>query len=231
MFDHKRRTSSPARVAVGLCACVTLAAAGCGGSSRHASTRQLTHAATSSATRSPVGSPPAALAGVRGRVLRAGEMKGFLPQGRRLLGINPQSWVAETIGTQMSTAQQAREVALLKREGFVAAVSENLSAGGGSVAGVSIVEQFRSPRGPRAELAAIVKQNKIGPGARFEPFPVAGIPAARGFGFSGMPAANVAFTKGSYYYLVGAAGSPSGGSGSARALVIAAARHLYHRVP
>jgi hypothetical protein len=236
MSSHNRSSWMPVRVTVFLYVCVTLAVAGCGGSSAHASTSSHTHASiTSAVARDPRGSPPAALAGVRGRVLRAGEMKGFSPQGRRLLGINPQSWVAETVGTQMSDAQQAAEVALLKREGFVAAVSENLtasaSASGGEVSGLSIVEQFRSPGGARAELAANIKQDKTrpSPGARFEPFPVAGIPAARGFGYSGTMAANVAFTKASYYYLVGAAGPPSG-SGSARAIVTAAAQHLYHRV-
>ncbi|MGH2914357.1 MAG: hypothetical protein ACRDMX_05165 [Solirubrobacteraceae bacterium] len=132
----------------------------------------------------------------------------------------------------MSGAQEAAEVALLKREGFAAAVSENLTAraSGGGVAALSIVEQFRSPRGARSELVANIRQDRTAsPGAQFEPFPVAGIPAARGFGYSGTQAANVAFTKGSYYYLVGAAGPPSG-SASARALVTAAAQRLYHRV-
>ncbi|MGH2871295.1 MAG: hypothetical protein ACRDL5_02420 [Solirubrobacteraceae bacterium] len=236
MFTHKPSTPISSRVTVCLFACVMLAVAGCGGSSKHGATSSHTRAgATSAAAQKPTGSPPAALAGVRGRVLRAGEMKGFSPQGRRLLGINPQSWVAEAVGASLSDAQQAAEIALLQREGFVAAVSENLSAtlsaGGGDVPGLSIVEQFRSPGGARAELSANIRQDKAGPspGARFEPFPVSRIPAARGFGYSGTSAANVAFTKGSYYYLVGAGGSPSG-SGSARALVIAAARHLYHRV-
>lgn len=228
MFTHKRNSAMPTCPAICLFACVTLAVAGCGGSSKPTPTSSHTHGpTTSSAAPGQPGSPPAALAGVRGRVLRAGEMKGFSPQGRRLLGINPQSWVAETVGTQMTDAQEAAEVALLKREGFVAAISENLSANGGGVAGVSIVEQFHSSRGARAELPANIKQFKAEGG--FEPFFVPGIPAARGFGYSGAPAANVAFTKGNYYYLVGAAGPPPGAK-TARALVIAAATHLYHRV-
>jgi hypothetical protein len=103
----------------------------------------------------------------------------------------------------------------------------------GGTSGLSMVEQFRSQAGARAELAEVVKQFKtsIPPPARATPFPVPGIPSARGLAATGDTGANVAFTKGSYYYLVGAAGPPPGAqSAPTRATVIAAAQHLYHRV-
>jgi hypothetical protein len=162
-------------------------------------------------------------------MLAAGEMVGFTPQGRRLLGINPESWV---VALQVPAAQQAAKVALLRRLGFVAAVREDL-VGSGGVPGLSMVEQFRSPGGARGELAAVVQQFKtsIPPPARFTSFAVPGIPAARGLAATGDTGANVAFTKGSYYYLVGAAGAPPGTPGGPNhASVSAAAQHLYHRV-
>lgn len=186
----------------------------------------LTPAAGADGTSS---SPPAGLAGVRGRVLRAGEMKGFAPQGRRLFTTNASSWGASE---QMSGSQLTAFVSQLKHEGFVAALRENLTASASATAGVSIVERFRSSQGARAELAANIKQFKAAPsdGQPFEPFAVSGIPGARGFGYQGTMTANVAFTKGAYYYLVGAEGAASG-TASGRATVIAAARHLYQRVP
>lgn len=174
-------------------------------------------------------SPPAGLAGVRGRVLRAGEMRGFAPQGRRLFTTNAHSW---GVSEEMSGSQLTAFVSQLKREGFVAALRENVTASASATAGVSIVERFRSSQGARAELAANIKQDKAAPsgGHPFESFVVSGIPGASGFGYEGITAANVAFTKGAYYYLVGAEGAASG-TASARATVIAAARHLYQRVP
>jgi hypothetical protein len=160
----------------------------------------------------------------------AGEMAGFTPQGRRLLGTNPQSWA---VALQMPAAQQPGKVARLRRLGFVAALREDLMASGGAP-GLSMVEQFRSPGGARAELTGVVTQFKaeIPPPARSTAFPVPGIPAARGLAATGDTGANVAFTKGSYFYFVGAAGPPPGTPGApTRAIVIAAAQHLYHRVP
>jgi hypothetical protein len=201
------------------------ALAGCGSSSNQASTAST---ATSSSTAAlPPGAPPA-LRGVAGRVLVAGELSGLTPQGRRILGISAASWVVED---QVPAGQRAREAARLRRLGFVAAVREPLVGVNGSQGGgLSIVEQFRSPAAAQQQLAAEIKLSTA-PGIHATLFTVPGIPGARGFELSGPAGAgsNVEFTKGSYYYLVGAAQPPNGPS--ARASVIAAAQHLYARVP
>ena len=209
-----------------LLACTALMAGGCGGSSS-SSTRS--HAQASTRRSATVESAPPALAGVRGRVLTAGEMPGYSPQGQRLLGIDAQSW---TIVDLTPPAQRATEGAFLTRIGFVAAVRENLVAAAGQESGLSTVERFRSAAGARTELANVVKQFLASPpGAKT--FAVPGIPRGRGFGRSGagMAGVNVAFVSGRYCYLVGA-GGPTGVPGApTRAVVIAAAQRLYHRVP
>jgi hypothetical protein len=199
--------------------------AGCGGSSHNATSSGTATATT--ATQLPPGAPPPALRSVRGRVLTAGELAGFEPGGSRLLGIGPTSWV---VGEELPRSQRAREVARLQRLGFVAAVGERLHpSGGGPAEGLSIVEQLRSPGSARREVAFALAHNH-GPG--FSEFAVPAIPGARGFGGSSSATSgiNVAFAKGSYYYLVGA-GWPAGtASVPTRATVIAAALRLYDRV-
>jgi hypothetical protein len=216
---------------VPLLACSALVVTGCGGSGKNGSATSTTPVAGSSTSvvPSPAGGPAAALAGVRGRILEPGEMAGFTPAGRRLIGTNPDSWA---VALQVPAAQRATVVALLRRLGFVAALREDLVASGG-VPGLSMVEQFRSPSGARGELAAVVQQFKTSIPApdRFTSFPVPGIPGARGLATTLDTGANVGFTKGSYYYLIGVAGARPGTPGAPnRATVIAAARHLYHRV-
>jgi hypothetical protein len=160
-------------------------------------------------------------------VLAAGELAGLEPAGRRALGINAVSWVSEEGGP---ASARAAETARLDQLGFVAGVTEHLHpANGTAQEGLSIVEQFRTAAGARAELGFRV--GHVG-GAGNTAFAVVGIPGAHGFGGSGpeVSGINVAFAKGRYYYLVGA-GWPSGTSSPpTRAALIAAALHLYHRV-
>jgi hypothetical protein len=204
------------------------ALAGCGGAT-HTTARSTTATAptTSSATRLPSGAPPT-LRGVFGRVLAANELAGFKPQGRRLLGTNATGWVVET---EVPASQQARETARLQGLGFLAGIKERLTPTTGTTAeGLSIVEQFRSPSAALAELAAQSRMAKAaGPVTTFS---VAGIPGAFGFGGSRRENSgeNVAFTKGSYYYLVGAGWPTATHSPPTRASVIAAAQRLYRRV-
>jgi hypothetical protein len=200
---------------------VAIALSGCGGSSGTSST--ATTASTgggSAATTLPPGTP-AALRGAHGSMLLAGELPGFVTHGHPTLGTSPQSWVAEA-----PPAQRASEAAILKALGFVAGISEQLAGAGANEGGVSLVEQFRSAQGAHGEIAAQLKQAlRRGESA----FAVAGIPGARGFGYSGSSTdANVAFAVGPYYYLVG-----FGASGAGRlthAQLIAAAQRLYSRV-
>ncbi len=172
----------------------------------------------------PAGAPPA-LRGVFGRVLVAGELPGFAPQGQRILGINAGSWVVED---QYPASQRAREAARLRSLGFVAAIRERLAPTNGTPAeAISIVQQFRNASAARSELAT--ESRLIGNETAFA---VTAIPGARGFGGSSPESSgqNVAFAKGSYFYLIGT-GAPSGVSMPSRATLIAAALHLYDRVP
>jgi hypothetical protein len=206
-------------VAVGT-ALVTIAFSGCGGSSTSSSgtTARATTASTGSAAVTPPPGTPAALRGAHGEVLVAGDLPGFVPQGYRAPSTSAQSEVAE-----YPPAQRASEAARLKALGFIAGISERLAPAQGGVVNeeaISLVEQFRSAHGANGEVAAELKQAL----ARGETaFAVPGIPGARGFGSS--RDANVAFSVGAYYYLVGFE------SGTAtRAQLIAAAQSLYRRV-
>lgn len=192
-----------------------LVAAGCGSSS-------TSQPSTSSAGRSAAPtstSAPAALAGVRGRVLRANELPGFTPQGQRVLGMNPISWV---VANQFPQAEQQRTVARLQHLGFVAGVREDL-VGPGGLGGLSTVEQFRTPGGAQADLA--VESRGLGP----TPFPVAGLPGARAFAGAGV-GANVMFADHSYVYLIGARETSAAQDPSIRSSLTSAAQRLYRRV-
>jgi hypothetical protein len=214
------------RLAVGALMAVLLA--GCGSSSSNGTSSSATSATSSTAsTASSASSAPSALGGVKGRVLTAGELAGFKPAGNRTLGVDAASWAASG-GTPAS--RRSSETTRLTGLGFVAAISEHLQpTSGGAAEGLSIVEQFRSAGSARTELAYQVKQG-TGPGVTT--FAVPGIPGASGFGGSSSETTgmNVAFSKGAYYYLVGA-GWPTGTSSTpTRAELIAAAQHLYNRV-
>jgi hypothetical protein len=205
---------------------VTIAFSGCGGSSTSSSRTTAKATTTSSGTGSaPVTLPPgtpAALRGAHGGVLRAGDLRGFVPQGYRAPSTSAESEVAE-----FPPERRASEAARLKALGFIAGISEQLGPARGSGAtgeAISLVEQFRSARGANGEVAAQLKQAR----ARGETaFAVPGIPGAGGFGSStASPAdANVAFPVGAYYYLVG-----FGSSAPTRSQLITAAQRLYRRV-
>ena len=196
---------------------VAIALSGCGGSST-SSTATTVSTGTGSAAVTPPPGTPAALRGAHGGVLLAGDLAGFVPHGYRAPSTSAQSWVAE-----YPPEQRASEAARLKALGFIAGITEQLApakGGGVNEEAISLVEQFRSAHGASGEIAAQLKQALAhGESA----FAVAGIPGARGFGSS--RDANVAFSVGAYYYLVGFE------SGTAtRAQLIAAAQSLYRRV-
>jgi hypothetical protein len=202
---------------------VAIALSGCGGSSTSSTATTASTGSASTATTLPPGTP-ATLRGAHGSLLRAGDLPGFAPHGHLTLSTSAQSWVAEA-----PPDQRASEAASLKALGFVAGLNEQLAPAKGGVAdegGVSLVEQFRSARGANDEVAAQLKQAlRRGESA----FTVAGIPGARGFGYSRSTTdANVLFAVGPYYYLVGFG---TGGAGHpTRAQLIAAAQGLYSRV-
>jgi hypothetical protein len=213
------------RVGGVLAACVL---AGCGGSSHKATTSSTTPASSAgqappSTSHLPPGAP-LALRGVFGRVLVAGELPGFNPHGRRILGINAANWV---VADEYPPSQRTHEAARLQSLGFVAAVREQLAPTDGSHAeAISIVQQFRTPSAARTDLATETR-----PIGHETTFAVAAISGARGFGGSSSESSgeNVAFTKGRYFYLVGV-GAQTGVSLPSHATIIAAALHLYDRV-
>ncbi len=206
---------------------VTIAFAGCGGSSTSSSgtTAKATTASTVSAAVTPPPGTPAGLRGVHGvhgGVLVAGDLPGFVPQG-----FSPPSTSAQSDVSEYPPPQRASEAARLRALGFIASISERLAPANGTGhtgEAISLVEQFRTAKGASGEVAAELRQAL----ARGETaFAVPGIPGARGFGSStaSPPDANVAFPVGAYYYLVG-----FGSSAPTRAQLIAAAQSLYSRV-
>lgn len=223
------RTSLPCRrLAAVLPACCALAVAACAGFATTVSPASARPTAQATIHRGdPDGAMPPglarALASVRGRTLTAGEMDGFTP-GRRVFARNARGWV---VATRVPRSRRAGDVRRLRRLGFVKALSERLATRAGQQ-GLSIVEQFHTTAAARAELAYETSRAVSGTPMRFAP---GGIPGARGFAYA-RGGANVAFTKGPYYYLVGAAVAGPGNASLAktRRIVIAGARHLYRRV-
>jgi hypothetical protein len=205
-------------------ALAALALFGCGSSSSSSSTASgpttakttPTSSGTGSAAATPPPGTPAALRGVHGGTLLAGDLSGFVPQRYRAPSTSAQSWVAE-----YPPEQRAPEAARLKALGFIAGITEQLApAHGGAGEAISTVEQFRSAHGANGDIATQVTQAL----ARGESaFAVAGIPGARGFGSS--TDADVAFAVGAYYYLVGFESATA-----TRTQLIAAAQSLYRRV-
>lgn len=198
-----------------------VALAGCGGSSHTSSTKAVTSAPTTATTTAPT-TPPA---GIAGRLLTAGEA-GFIAPTTTTVDHTAQGWVTDT-GTP-SGGGRPQEVARLRRLGFIAGATENITSSDGA-GGLSFVEQFSTPGAARAELANEIRSSKAG-FSSYKQFPVPGIPGAIGFGGSGNGSSgiNVAFTDGDYYYLVGQ-GVTALGPEPEHAL-IAAAQSLYHRV-
>ena len=207
-----------------------IAMAGCGGSSHKTTSTTSLSASVATPPPSPNAVPPNAPAAVRavaGRVLIAGDLPGLAPQGQRTLGTSAENWVSEE---GLPGFERAKEVRRLTGLGFVRAVRERLApASETGPEAISIVVQFRSARGARADLAA---EAQMGEAHGAPPFPAPGIPGARGFGGANGATTgyNVAYAVGRYYYLVGvgyATGSPGAPS---RASLVSAAQRLYSRV-
>jgi hypothetical protein len=204
---------------------VAVALAGCGGGSDKASTKTSTTARPGKAT-IPSDTPAAARA-LGTRVLAADELPGFAPQT-----FSPTTSAADWAAVEVRPPQVAKETARLKRQGFIAGLSEQLSATNGDEAqtGLSLVERFPSARAAAIEVAAQLRRSKAS--GTFKAFSLTGIPGARGFDLSGRNGAghNVAFADGPYYYLVGTGWSTQTPAPPARADVITAAQRLYRRV-
>jgi hypothetical protein len=162
-----------------------------------------------------------------GRVLVASDLPGFAPRDGLEGGTSARSWMAPS---GLPASEQAKEARKLEALTFVRGARERLGpTSGGQSEALSIVMQFRSPRGALANVSDEVRGEEAH-GAKG--FAVPRIPGARGFG--GVNGANtgynVAFADGTYYYLVGA-GYPTGSPGApTQQDLIVAAQHLYARV-
>ncbi len=182
----------------------TVVLSGCGGGG-HKTT------SSSSAPQAGVNGPPLASAqvptGLRNRVLVAGDFPGFAPQES---SVSNSAAEAASGMTERPGPERERDVARLKKLGFIASVRERLSPTSGATdEAISIAQQFPSAAAALSELAA--ETQPITGHERYTPFAVAGIPGARGFGASsnGFSGINLAFADGSYFYLIGA-GWPTG---------------------
>jgi hypothetical protein len=163
------------------------------------------------------------------RVIAHGELAGFGPFGtaRVQTFTTPASFLAAY--QQAATPSQVSAwVALLKREGFVAAAAEQLGSLTPHRGGLSWAMELGSSAGAKSELAKEVRSDEShGPVSRFV---VDGIPAASAFrlGTSSSGGDNVLFSDGRFLYFVGIGWSTGGKP--ARAALMAAARSLYKRV-
>ena len=193
---------------------VAVVVSGCGGGGDKTSTTSGSSASASTTAANSAASE------IRSHLLKSNALAGFHVAGVSVR-TTPNGWVASA---QLPAAQAAAEKAMLKRNGFRAAVHEDLTNGAAGAA--SIVVRFGSPKGAADGMDFYVKQAK-GAG-QYAPFKVTGIPNAKGFSIGGLNGGgiNIVFSDGDYYYLVG----QEAGSKAAVAKLNAAARQLYQRV-
>jgi len=206
-----------------VCGVAAALLAGCGSGSHTTDSSQTSSTPSSTAPSTPVST-------MQGRLLTGNELPGFTGSPS-----SPDSsvsqWVADT-DSGLSASQQAPVVRQLTKLGFVAGDNENLSDG--AFSGVSLVERFKTAQDARAEVryeAAQFPKNVTGQGT-ISTFLVPGIPGARGYavvnGDTG--GANISFAKGPYAYVAGQELLGGETLNTAKAKLIAAARHEYARV-
>ena len=207
--------------AVIFCGAAVVLLAGCGSSSH-----KTNASATSSTSSSPATSKPLSM---QARLLTGNELPGFTgsPSSPET---SASQWVSET-DSGLSASQQAAQVKRLTRLAFVAGDSEDLNDG--STAGVSSVEQFKTAREAQAEVDAEAAQflKIVARQGTISQFTVPGIPGARGYAVvSGSGGVNISFAKGPYAYVAGQELLGGETLNTAKAKLIAAARHEYARV-
>jgi hypothetical protein len=163
------------------------------------------------------------------RVFSPSAFPGFIRLQQPVVVRTAAAWAT---GAEQST-RAARETERLQRLGFVAGVDEHLH-GRYPVAAevVSVVEQYRSAAGARAELAYQYKQStNTTPGSRVRltRFAVGGIPSAVGFEVDDAHTTgiNVMFTNGRFFYVLGS-GFPHRAYGApTQQMMIAGAGSMY----
>lgn len=168
---------------------------------------------------------------ITGRVLRAGELAGFVPKERAATVASVAAWakIAPSGGIDVE--------ARLRRAGFVAAVREDLNWTNGSDRGaLSAVVRLGSARAARAEIAQQVRdfadEPRRGRAKTYTPFAVPGIRGAHGFTLTATDGAghNIIFADGPFTYHLGVGLGPQAKDIPTPAQLISAATTLYKRV-
>jgi hypothetical protein len=161
-----------------------------------------------------------------GRLAKTGDLNGFAAPPK--LGLSVYKTAAEWA---KGFPDPAAETKRLQKLGFVGAAFEHLTATHLlNRDAVSVVIQFRTPAGARANLANAIVSYGNGR-LRVTHFTVPGVPGATGLYAHRSDGAgyDAVFTDGVYFYDVGAY-SPSSKASPTSAQVAAAAAALYHRV-
>jgi hypothetical protein len=158
------------------------------------------------------------------RVLSAGAIPGMVAIQSPSVVRSASRW-ATTVEQSLSPA---RETARLRALGYVGGLAEQLHGRYPVMAeGISVVEQYRSPAGARAELAYQYARLKHSANSKFATFPVA-IPGGHGVSVTsaGTVGLNVMFAAGPYYYVVGTGAPSDSRSTPSQAQLVAAAQVL-----
>jgi hypothetical protein len=164
---------------------------------------------------------------LRDRLIKSGDFARYRPEAGTHLFKTANAWVL----SGPHTAQPSAEIARLRREGFVAVLSEFLDRGSARQSGLSWVMQLGSAASARAELKVDFAEDKAN-GTSFSAFSVPAIPGARAYRVSGGGSVgeNIYFADGPFLYLIGQGWSSADAHPPTRAGLIAAATTLYRRV-
>jgi hypothetical protein len=169
--------------------------------------------------------------GIKGRVLKNGELAGFVAKAPAVTRIALADWakVAPSGGIDITER--------LRRAGFVAGVREDLAWTNGTDRGaLSAVVRLGSASAAHAEIAQQLRdfagEPKRGRAKSYTTFPVPGIPGAHGFTLASADSSghNIIFADGLYTYHLGVGWGNQVTNPPTRTQLIAAARALYNRV-
>lgn len=170
---------------------------------------------------------------ITGRVLRAGDLPGFVPKERPTTVTSAVAW------SKVAPSGEVDVEARLRGAGFVAAVREDLkwTTGSDPRGALSAVVRLGSAKAARAEIAQQVRdfagQLKRGVVKTSTPFAVSGIPGSSGWtatGNDGTSGHNIIFNDGPFTYHVGVGWGTQVTNPPTRAQLITAATTLYKRV-
>ena len=168
---------------------------------------------------------------ITGRVLRANELPGFVPNERATVVASASAW--NKVAPEGGINVEAR----LRAAGFVSAVREDLEwEHGNDRAALSVVVRLRSVVDARAEITRELRdaadQVKRGVAKSHTPFVVPAIPGAHGFTHIGTTSSghNIVFADGDFIYWVGVGWGNQAKDQPTRDQLITAATSLYKRV-